>query len=214
MDEMRDQAGIRAALSRIGQALAWRRRLLAAGLAAAAVLFTVEAASPPAPDTRAVVVAATDLAGGTTLSGDDVEPAALPPEAVPDGALDASATAGAVLAGPVRAGEVLTDARIVGESLLAGWGAGTVASPVRVADAGAAALLRPGDHIDLLATPTDGTTGTEVVAAAVPVLTITASSDDVLAEGALIVVGTSSEQAAELARAAVTSHLSFTLVPH
>jgi len=57
-----------------------------------------------------------------------------------------------VLAGPVRRGEPLTDVRLVGPSLLASV-PGAVAVPVRLADSGAAALLRQGDRIDVLASP-------------------------------------------------------------
>ena len=55
-----------------------------------------------------------------------------------------------MLAGPVRAGEPLTDVRLVGASLAAAY-PGAVAVPVRLPDAGMAALLRVGDRIDLVA---------------------------------------------------------------
>lgn len=198
-------------LRRFARAVAWRRRLLAAGLAAAAVALAIEAASPAPPETRDVVVAARDLTGGTALAADHLTTRAVPPGAVPEGHVTADAVLGEVLAGPVRAGEMLTDVRLVGESMLAGWGEELVAAPVRIADAAAAELLRPGDRIDVLATSTDGSLASAVVASSVPVLTITHSTE-VLADGTLVVVATTAEQAARLADAAVTSRITFTLV--
>jgi hypothetical protein len=63
-----------------------------------------------------------------------------------------SGVVGRVLAGAMRRGEVLTDARLVGGGLLEGYGPGVAAVPVRMADAGAVRLLKPGDRIDVLAT--------------------------------------------------------------
>jgi hypothetical protein len=57
----------------------------------------------------------------------------------------------------------------------------------------------------------DGTTNTYTVAAGVPVLTVSGNGGDPFGEGALLVIGATSEQAEDLARAAVTSRLSFTI---
>ncbi|WP_116951644.1 SAF domain-containing protein [Jiangella endophytica] len=201
----------RSALQRLSRAAGWHRRLLAAGLAAAAVAFAIQAASPAAPPTVDVVVAARDLPGGAVLADGDLAVAALPPDAVPDEVVARAEAAGALLAAPVRAGEPITDRRLLGPGLLDGWGADVVAAPVRVADAGAAGYLRPGDHIDLLATALDGAARTDVVAADVPVLTVPPAGDAVLAEGALVLVAATPAEAADLAAAAVTSRLSFTV---
>ncbi|SDU47911.1 Flp pilus assembly protein CpaB [Jiangella alkaliphila] len=201
----------RSALQRLIRAAGWHRRLLAGGLAAAAVAFAIQAASPAAPATVDVVVAARDLAGGAVLTDDDVRVAALPPDAVPAGVVPRAEAAGALLAAPVRAGEPITDRRLLGPGLLEGWGPDVVAAPVRVADAGAAGYLRPGDRIDLLATALDGAARTDVVASEVPVLAVPSAADAALAEGALVLVAASPDQAAGLAAAAVTSRLSFTV---
>lgn len=202
----------RAQFTRWVRTIAWHRRLVAAALAAGAVALAIDAASPAPPETREVVVAARDLPGGTTLGEGDLSTAHLSPGVVPDGATAMEDASGRVLAAPMRAGEPLTDVRLVGQALLDGWGPDVVASPVRVADAGAVGLLRPGDRIDLLATSADGTGATQVVAPGVPVLTLMAGGDDVLAEGALLVVAATPDQAAALAGAAVTSRLSFTVI--
>ncbi|HEY9409653.1 MAG TPA: Flp pilus assembly protein CpaB [Jiangellaceae bacterium] len=201
----------RAQFTRWVRTIAWHRRLVAAALAAGAVALAVDAASPAPPETREVVVAARDLPGGTTLGEADLSTAQLSPGVVPDGATAIEDASGRVLAAPMRAGEPLTDVRLVGQALLDGWGPDVVASPVRVADAGAVGLLRPGDRIDLLATSADGTGATQVVAPGVPVLTLMAGGD-VLVEGALLVVAATPDQAAALAGAAVTSRLSFTVI--
>ncbi|NED94650.1 hypothetical protein G1H11_04930 [Phytoactinopolyspora alkaliphila] len=198
-------------LIRWARSIGWRRRLLAAGLAAAAVALAIEAATASSPTGVEIAVAAHDLDGGAELGVDDLATATVPPDAVPDGTLNADELAGRVVAGPVRAGEPITDHRVVGPALLDGWGEDLVAAPVRVADEGATSLIRPGDRINLLAAATDGVGDTRVVASDVPVLTVTAAQDSVLAEGALLVVAATPESAAELAQAAVTSRLSFTI---
>jgi Flp pilus assembly protein CpaB len=133
------------------------RRLVSALLAALAVAVSLRVLAPPPVPTVAVVVAARDLGMGTPLSPADVLSRPLPAAVVPDGVLaSVDSVVGRMLAGPVRRGEPLTDARLVGPSLLAraGLGPGVVATPVRLADPGTAALLRPGDRVDLYAVAT------------------------------------------------------------
>ena len=145
-----------------------RRRLLAAlclGAAAAAAVHAV--AAPPAP-TVEVLVAAHDLPAGHELAEDDLVLLGLPPDAVPEGVL--RTVVGETLASPVRAGEPITDVRLVGSGLAAAH-PDLATLPVRLPDAGQAALLDPGDRIDLLATdPQAG--GSRVVAAGAVVLAV------------------------------------------
>lgn len=198
-------------LTRLLTGLAWRRRLLAGGLAAAGAALGLEALSPAPPPTVDVLVAARPLAGGQTLTLDDVTPARFTPDTAPSRALAADELAGRVLAGPLDQGEAVTATRVIGPGLLDGWDPNLVAVPVRIADAGSVGLLRPGDRIDLLATNVDGVDDAAVIAAGVPVLTIRPDDTSLGAEGALLVVGGTPEQAADLARAAVMSRLSFTI---
>lgn len=145
------------ALRDLRRAVSWHRRLLAAGLAAAAVAFGLSALSPAPAPTVAVLAASRDLPGGAALVEADLHTVRMPPAAVPAGALrPGAAVLGRLVAGPVRRGEALTDVRLVGPDLLAALGgpaagAEVVAVPVRIADAGSVALLRSGDHIDVLA---------------------------------------------------------------
>lgn len=204
---------LRRRLARLHRTAQWHRRLLAAGLAAAAVAFALHAAEPEPPPTVPVVVAARDLPGGTRLGGGDLEIVDVLDGTAPDGALrETAGAAGRLLAGPVRAGEPVTDVRLLGPALLDGWGEGLVASPVRVADPGVLEFVRPGDRLDLIAVPMDGAAGAAVVASQVPLLTVPPRSESaVLAEGALLVVAVTPRQATALAEAAVTSRLSVVL---
>ncbi|HLZ37916.1 MAG TPA: Flp pilus assembly protein CpaB [Mycobacteriales bacterium] len=199
------------------RALTWHRRLVVALLAAATAAVTVSALAPPPPETAAVVAASRDLAPGTPIAAGDLRFVRLPPSTVPTGSLRAVAAAvGRIPVGPVRAGEPLTDARLLGPSLVAGYagdGLDVVAAPVRVADAGTAALLRAGDRVDVLAASTEPGAGlsARVVAAGVPVLAVPVLRDARLDEGGLVVLATTPEVASVLARAAVTSRLSVTI---
>ena len=211
----------------IRRRLAWHRRTLAAALTAVAVVTGIAAARPAPPPTTGVVVAAHDLSGGSVLTATDVKVRQLPVGVVPAEPMTAlSAVEGRVLAGPMRAGEVVTDVRLVGPALLEGYtstaGVTLVATPVRIADAGAVRLVRPGDRIDVLAAgvPSElaaaGITAAEVavVASDVQAVTVLQQSDDLaVVDGALIVVATSEQVAEQLAAAAVTSRLSLTLRP-
>ncbi|MFA1548645.1 SAF domain-containing protein [Actinomadura chokoriensis] len=133
--------------------LARLRRPLAALFAAAAAGLALLALRPGPPPSVRVLAADRDLPAGRRLTPSDLRRVALPPAAIPSGALRKAA--GRVLAGPVRRGEPLTDARVIGDAMLQGYGPDTVATPVRIADPAAVRLLHPGDRIDVLSTPAD-----------------------------------------------------------
>ena len=102
-----------------------------------------------------MLVATHDLVAGQLLDPADVIARGFPVDLVPAGAvLDVGALTARRLAGAMRAGEPLTDARLVGPSLLRGL-AGQVAVPVRVADAETAELVHPGDRVDVVAPTAD-----------------------------------------------------------
>lgn len=182
-----------------------RRRLIAAGLAAAAVTAALHALAPPPAPSVAVLVAAHDLPAGTTLTPDDLVARDFPEPLVPSGA--ATAGAGRVLAAPLSSGEVLTDARVVGPGLAEAQPGETVL-PVRLPDPGMAALLRPGDEVDLVATD-PGTGESRVVARDVRVLTGTADVPEAPAGqgGALVVVGLSATEAVSVTSASLAQFL-------
>jgi hypothetical protein len=179
------------AFSRFVRTVGWHRRLLAAGLAAGAVALALQAAEPDPAPTVPVVAAGGELRGGTTLTPEDLVLVDIPRSAVPRGAVASVDDAvGRLLSGPMHAGELVTDLRLVGPSLLAGWGE------------------------DLYATPLSALGPAAVIAAQVPVLAVPDSGEQgVLAEGALLVIAATTRQAGLLAEAAVTSRLSVVLRP-
>lgn len=131
----------------------WRSRFVVAaaccGLAATAA---VHALRPPAPPTADVVVPVRTLAAGRPVAEDDVALRALPAEAVPDDALaDPGDAVGRTPAVALPAGLPLTGALVAGGEVVARAPDGTVVVPV-VLDSTAAALLRPGDRVDLVTT--------------------------------------------------------------
>lgn len=188
----------------------WHRRLLAAGLAAAAVALAIHAAQADPVRTVPLVVTARDLPGGGILQPADLTTIEVLVASVPAGAVaSVDAAIGRMLAGPASAGEPVTDVRLVGPSLLQGWGDGLVAVPVRIADPGAVAILRPGELIDLIAAPVNGQGAPGPIATQVPLLAVPEQADGGLhADGGLLIVAVSAQQAASLAEAAVTSRLS------
>lgn len=175
-------------LRAVRRAVLARRRLLAALLAGVAVAAGLQAAAAPPPPTRAVTVAARDVPAGTVLSAGDLTTAAFAAGTVPDDLVPAAV--GRTLATPLRRGEPVTDVRLVGPALTEGR-PGVVALPVRLPDAGMAALLRVGDVVDLVAADPQGGEPA-VVAEDVPVLALPAESAESPTTGLggrLVVIG-------------------------
>lgn len=235
-----------------GARLRWHRRTIAATLAATSALLAVAMLRPhgPAgscgapPPTVPILVTTHDVRAGAVLTGRDVRPVAVPRVLAPAGAVPAVARlVGRTLAAPMRAGEPVTDLRLVGPSLLAGYalpGADMVAAPVRVADAGTVRLVRPGDLVDVLAadpsgsgpagqpppgvagaleasaiqaTPADAA-GARVVVSRSRVVLVPreeAGDADPSHGGALVVLATTSADAAALAKASASGRLSLVL---
>jgi len=142
----------------VSRLLTWihrRRRLLSASFVGLAVVFGLGAVRPAPPATGPVLVATHDLVAGQLLDASDLTVRRFPVDLVPAGAvLEVAPLTARRLAGPMRAGEPLTDARLVGPSLLRGL-TGQVAVPVHVADAQTAQLVRPGDRVDVVALADD-----------------------------------------------------------
>lgn len=210
------------AVRRVRRSVLRHRRGLAALAAAAAVLAGLLAVAPPEPATRVLLVAARDLPAGARLGAGDLRPTRVPVDVAPAGAL--SAADGEVLAAPVRRGEPVTDARIVGPGLLPrGSVADEEAVPIRLSDAAQAALLEPGDQVDLLATdPASG--HTERVAEQVSVLAVPplptegsgaagAASAGGSLGGRLVVVALPGDVAEVVTGAAVTTFVTFAWTP-
>lgn len=199
----------------VRRAFGVHRRLLAACCAALASFGVVEALAPRPAPTVEVLAAARDLRAGAALTDDDLRAISLPAGIVPDGALlPGAAVLGRSVAGPVRRGEPLTDARLIGPSLLSGLSAGgdVVAVPVRLADADAVRLVRAGDRVDVLAAPVDADAADgSVLVVAASALVLATPDQTSTDEGSLLVVAVSAATAKVLARAATTSRLSVAL---
>lgn len=194
------------------RAVLWHRRLLAAGLAAAASALAIHVAEAE-PATVPLVVTARDLPGGSILQRSDLDTIDVLPATVPAGVVTSiEAAEGQLLAGPARRGEPVTDLRLVGPSLVQGWGDDLLAVPVRIADPGAASIARPGEVVDLIAAPLNGEGTAGPIATGVPILAVPANTDGGLhVDGALLVVAATAAQAADLAEAAVTARISVAL---
>lgn len=150
--------------------LAWRLRHVAVAVCLAlAATVTVGALRPAPPAGVDVVVAARDLPAGTVLAAADLDTVAVP-EPLAVAAARASDDARAALLGATTAVAVPAGLALV-PSLLSGAALagppGTVVAAVRLGDATLAALLAPGEHVDLLASPGDGGPGVVVAHRAV-----------------------------------------------
>ncbi|HLL62854.1 MAG TPA: SAF domain-containing protein [Propionibacteriaceae bacterium] len=188
------------------RAVSWHRRKLAMLAVVAAVLTGLAAAVPEGPPTASVVRSATALAGGVRLTADDLEVAQVAAADTPEEVVsDPAALIGRTLAAPVPRGQVLTERAVVS----ARTSPGRVLAPLRLADAEATALLRPGDMVDVLAADPEAEQAF-VAGRGVRVVTVPATADPDAGPdpaGALVLVEVDPETARVLARAAVAATL-------
>jgi Flp pilus assembly protein CpaB len=185
----------------------WPRRLVAAACLLAALVSAVQAHRSPrhAAIGTAVVVAARDLAVGTTLTSADVQLSLWPSQLAPRHRLATTRSAvGRRLSSPLTGGEPVTLTRLVGSELTAGLDADHVACSVTTAtDVGA--LIHPGDRIDLLAAAADDPLAVapgapaRVIARDVQVLAVLSVARQDASEGTTLIVATTRTSALELA---------------
>ncbi|ONI71647.1 hypothetical protein BWI15_15935 [Kribbella sp. ALI-6-A] len=191
------------------RAARWHRRLLAGLFAAAAVYFGLVTFSPPPAASTPVLAAARDLPGGVTPSASDLRTLRLPAAVVPSGTLRPGADLSQrILATAVRSGEPLTDARFLTPTAVP---SGLLAYPLRLDDADIAALLRPGDRVDLYAASATADVSATRLATAVPVLALPTPTRS--SGGALVVLATSPATAARLAQSTTNTRISVALTP-
>lgn len=196
-------------LTRVRRRVLRRRRPIAVVLAAGAAAAALHTLAPPPPRSTDVRVAARDLPAGHVLTDADLADASVPPGVVPHGVV--ADPSGRVLAAPLRAGEPVTDVRLVGPDLVSAQPAGTVALPVRLSDAGQAALLTVGDRITLLATdPRAGTASSLAEEALVLALPDPRHAGDGALPGRLVVVGLAQEDVQEVTSASVAAYVTYT----
>ena len=206
LSELRDR--LRRVRRRVRRIVLGRRRLLAALLTAGAVLAGFRAVAAPPSPTVPVTVAARDLPGGAVLEAEDLTTAPFATGTAPDGL--AREAVGRQLAAGVRRGEPITDARLVGATLVEGL-SGLVAMPVRLPDSAMAELLRVGDSIDLLGADPQGGPALPVSDEAL-VLALPRGSEEPAADGLpgrLVVLGVPALDVPDVAQASVTRFLTF-----
>lgn len=195
-----------------GDRVVGRRRALAGACAAGSVallLPSVAGGGDHGPGVT-VVAAARDLPAGRPLSGRDLVELRLPAGAVPDGVLRrVDKVVGRAPAAAVRRGEALTDVRLRRPGPSGALTAGLVAAPVRMADAAAVALLRPGERIDVLAADVEPPGEVRSVASGLEVIEVPRTG--IADEGALLMLAATPEQARALARESAIARLSFTV---
>lgn len=150
--------------------LAWRlRHVAAATCLALATSLTVGALRPAPPPGIDLVVAARDLPAGTVLTVVDLATVTVPRSLAvePARASDDTRAAllGATIAVAAPAGLPLVPSLLSGGALAGP--PGTVVAAVHLGDGSLAALLAPGEHVDLLTSPGDGGPGVVVAHRAV-----------------------------------------------
>lgn len=190
------------------------RRVVAALLVLLAVALAVR--PPPRTDgepTVPMLVAARDLAPGSSLRPGDVRLVHAPESLRPAAALTAAEQAtGRVLAGAASRGEPVTRARLVGRenSRLATGDPSAVAVPVRLADPEVAALLAPGARVDVVTVSPDSVAAGAVLAVDATVVTV---REETAADrpGRLVVIAVPRDAATRLASVSLGQPVAVTL---
>ncbi|KRB80512.1 hypothetical protein ASE01_00695 [Nocardioides sp. Root190] len=196
-------------MTRVRRRVLRRRRPLAVLLVAAGVAASLHVLAPPPPASTTVRVAARDLPAGRVLTSADLVDVEVPPGVVPVGVVDSPE--GRLLAAPLRSGEPVTDVRLVGPDLASSLLPGMVAVPVRLSDAGQAALLTVGDAVDLVASdPQAGTVRSLTEGAIVLAIPDARHAEDGALPGRLVVMGLSANDAHQVTEASVASYVTYT----
>jgi Flp pilus assembly protein CpaB len=151
-------AGPRSTTFRRARRVLWRWRFaLAAALIGLAAALTLHVLRPPPPPTVDVAVTARPVAAGTELTRDDVVVRAIAADVAPPGAVHTvRGLLGRAAVVQLPAGAPLHATLVSDDGVSAAAPHGTVVVPVRLSDDAVAALLRPGDRVDLLAGTTTG----------------------------------------------------------
>jgi Flp pilus assembly protein CpaB len=157
-----------------------------------------------------VVKAKSQLPGGTVLSATDLALDRVVAADVPEGVVtDPNDLVGKTLAGPVAENQMMTP--LTTTTARTGVPPGHVIAPLRLADPALAALLRPGDVVDVVAADTDGEQPAVVIAAGARVVTVPELLDDRAGpgpDGGLVLIDVDSHIAALVAQAAASATLS------
>ncbi|MGL5858188.1 MAG: SAF domain-containing protein [Angustibacter sp.] len=126
----------------------WRRRILAAGLAAGSVAAALHTLAPGQPPGHRVVVVQRPVPAGGVVGPADVVATTRPGDQPRTAISDVAVVVGRVATSPLDVDEVVTAGRLVGAGPAAS--PGEVLAPVRLSDPDAAMLLSAGQHVDVL----------------------------------------------------------------
>lgn len=186
------------------------RRLLGALFAGIAVWLGLQAAGAPPAPTVPVWTAARDLPTGTVIGPDDLRRTGFAPGSVPPAAVRSlRPLLGRTLATPLGAGEPVSPAHLVGSDRLAGY-PGRSAVAVRIPDPAVAALLTPGQRVDLVASDPQGGRPPDRLVEDAAVLAVPRddrSGTGGMVTGRLVVFAVPDGLAAELASAGTSRYL-------
>lgn len=188
-----------------------RRRLIAVLLVAVAAAAALHTLAPPPPASTTLLVAARDLPAGQVLRARDLVAIEMAPGVVPTGVV--AEPTGRLLAAPLRAGEPVTDVRLVGTDLAAALPSGHTAIPVRLSDAGQAALLSVGDRIDLLGTDPQAATTRKLASVTVLAVPDAAVAADGALPGRLVVVDLPWSEVGPVTAASVAAYVTYAWQP-
>ena len=194
----------------------WVHTVAARRLAAAVLVLLAAAAAlrpDPATELAPILVATRDLVPGAALTSVDIRQEYRRTAQRPDGALtDPAAVIGAGPAGVIRRGEVLTDVRVLGSRLTeTGFGPDARLTPIRLADARVADLIRPGDLVDVIAAPADAGTGARVLATDATVIAVPEAPANTSAEGRVVLIALPTAAAQRVAAVALAESVTVTL---
>ncbi|MBY6677557.1 flagella basal body P-ring formation protein FlgA [Rhodococcus sp. BP-332] len=188
------------------------RRIVAAALVGLAVVSAYR--TDPSRTEVPVVVTATDVAPGTSLTAADVTLTRVDLSLLADGTLRSVDDAvGRTVAGPVRSGEALTDVRLLGPRLASA----TLPSgdarivPIRLADPELAQLLRAGDVVDVVRAAPDDTSPSGVIAESATVVMVSAPGSGVSRRDQLVLVALRADDASAVAAASLSDALTVLL---
>ena len=198
------------------------RRLTIALLLCLATGIAVQQLTPASEQRIGILVAARDLAAGSSLAESDFIMMGVPRDLAISGALqDASSLAGRQLASPLAKGQIPTETDLLGPGLLTGAPAGSAAVPLRMADPSSIQLLSPGQLVTVVLTGTgsyDEQRPSQVLAGPLPVLWTSIQGGKAgqwlgtTDTDGLVVVSANPEQAEKLAGASTQGKLFFVLV--
>jgi len=196
-------------LHALARAASWHRRKLAVLATVAAVLAGVSAAAPEGPAMISVVKAKSRLPAGTVISTSDLVLDRVAASDIPEGVLtDPLALVGKTLAAPVAENQMMTP--LAATDARTSVPPGHVIAPLRLADTALAALVRPGDLVDVIAADPQAGQAT-VVAAGARVITIPTVPKERVGpdpEGALVLIDVDDHTASVVAHAAASATLS------